>query len=179
VHWGFEVMTDDGIKYQRKEIAKAQLSTAASLFLKGMDLSSVITLAGAASNILTQLVRNAGKVPFIDYARDVYTHLEKAKTPSRQSYNHHIDKLLGVSAHKHMGEKCHITVTLDLEKCAPYALTRAIADYVTLYGQDDDFVKAFLSWSWRNQRDEVMEICKSMPDKFKKMMRGDNDSKSS
>lgn len=172
-------MTDKKNKYHRKEIAKSQLKTAVSLFLNNIDLSSVITLAGAASNILSQLVRIAGETPFIDYAREIYEHHNKGNIPPREKYNHYIDQTLGISVHKHMSDKCPKTVSIDLDKCAPYALTRAIIDYVTLYGQDEIFIKAFLSWSWKNQRDEVMEACKNMPEKFKVNMRINDDNKNS
>ena len=95
-------MTDKKTIYHIEKIAESQLKTAISLFLKKIDLSSVITLAGASSNILTQLVRNAGEKPFIDYACEVYVHHNKGNTPPREKYNHHIDKMLGISAHKHM-----------------------------------------------------------------------------
>lgn len=55
-------------KYHRSELAKQQLKTAVALFLNEKDLSSVITLSAASSTILSQLVRNSGKEPFIDYA---------------------------------------------------------------------------------------------------------------
>ena len=167
------------MKIHRKEIASAQLQTAISLFLHNVDLSSAITLAGAASNILTQLVRNEGKTPFIDFAREVYEDKNKGKIPPREKYNHHIDKWLGVSVHKHMSDKCPKTISFDLEKCTPYVITRAISDYVTLYGQEENFIKAFLQWSYRHQKDEVMEACKDMPEKFKKHLRKSNDGKSS
>jgi hypothetical protein len=167
------------MKIHRKEIAKAQLQTAISLFLNRIDLSSAITLAGAASNILTQLVRNEGKTPFIDFAREVYEHTNKGKKPPKEKYSHYIDRLLGVSAHKHMDNKCPRTISLDLEKCAPYAITRAVADYVILYGEEENFIKAFLHWSWKHQKDEVMEACKDMPEKFKKQLRKVDDRKNS
>lgn len=159
------------MKIHRKKIASAQLQTAIDLFLHNVDLSSAITLAGAASNILNQLVRNDGKTPFIDYARKVYEYKNKGKIPPREKYNHHIDKLLGVSVHKHMSDKCPETILLDLEKCAPYAITRAVCDYVSLYGQEKNFIKTFLHWSYKHQKDEVMEACKDMPEKFKKQWR--------
>lgn len=88
-------------KFHKKEIAAAQLETAVRLFLNHKDLSSVITLAGAASNILSQLVKNAGKEPFVEYACRVCNY-HSGKTPPRQKYNHHIDKILGISTHKQM-----------------------------------------------------------------------------
>jgi hypothetical protein len=41
-------------------------------------------------------------------------------------------------------------VELDLEKQAVDALARAITDYVTLNGQDEPFIRAYLQWSWIN-----------------------------
>ncbi len=166
-------------KFHRKEIARSQLQTAISLFLNNVDLSSAITLAGAASNILNQLVRNAGETPFIDFACEVYEFHNKGQTPPREKYNHYMDKLLGISAHKHMSSKCPLTISIDLEKCAPYALTKAVADYITLYGQQESFIKAFLSWSYKHQRDEVMEVCKNIPEKFMKEIRKKHGSKKS
>lgn len=136
-------------KFHKSEIARLQLETAVDIFLRGLDRSSVITLAGAASGILDALVKRAGKEPFVDYARRVYRELE-GNTPKRKSYAHHIDKRLGVIAHKHLSKDDSETVELDLEKQASDALARAIADYVTLNGQDEPFIRAYLQWAWIN-----------------------------
>lgn len=136
-------------RYHKRDIARWQLKTAVCLFLLERDFSSVITLAGASGNILDRLVRNERKEAFVDYARRVCR--EKAGyIPKRQSYSHHIDMKLGIIAHKHMGENDPETVDLDLDKMAFDALTRALADYITLNGQEEPFVKAFLGWAWKN-----------------------------
>lgn len=161
-------MTDKEVKYHRKEIATAQLKTAVILFLNSMDLSSVITLAGAAGNILSQLARNAGKEPFIDYACKVHNHF-KGSTPARIKYNHYIDRYLGISVHKHMSNSCPETVNLDLKQCAEDALVRAISDYVALYGQGEGFVRSFLNWAWHNKDGKkAMEKYKDIPEVLKK-----------
>ncbi|STX37484.1 hypothetical protein [Legionella feeleii] len=155
-------------KYHKKEIATEQLKTAITLFLSNKDLSSVITLAGASANILYQLVRNSGQEPFLDYACRVHNFLQ-GSTPAREKYNHHIEKNLGISFHKHMSASCPATATLDLEQCAIDALTRAIADYITLYGQNEDLIKKFLHWFWLQKNGpKLMEIFKDMPKKFSK-----------
>lgn len=136
-------------RFHKSEIAKQQLQTAVGIFLNGLDYSSVITLAGAASGILDTLVKRAGKEPFVDYARRFYREIE-GYTPKRKSYSHHIDKRLGVIAHKHLAKDDPETIELDLEKQAADALARAIADYVTLNGQDEPFIKAYLQWAWVN-----------------------------
>jgi hypothetical protein len=153
-------------RYHKKDIARWQLETAVRLFLLGRDRSSVITLAGAAGNILDRLVRNAEKENFVDYARRVYREMA-GYTPKRPSYSHHIDMKLGIVAHKHMGETDPETLDLDLEKMAFDALSRALADYIKLNGQEEPFVKAFLSWAWTNTggkalMDEYMKVSKKL-----------------
>lgn len=155
-------------EYHRKEIVREQIETAVFLFLNGKDLSSVITLSGAATNILEQLIRNVGKEPFVDYACKVHKRYALT-TPPRKKYNHHINVTLGVIAHKHMSPKCSERIFLDLERCAFDALIRAICDYALLYGQEESFVKDFLIWSYRNKNGaKLMEAYKGLPEKIKR-----------
>lgn len=135
--------------------------------MRGLDRSSVVTLAGAASGILDTLVKRAGKEPFVDYARRVHEGLV-GRTPKRKSYSHHIEKKLGIIAHKHLSEDDAETVDLDLEKLAVDALGRAISDYVSLNGQNEPFVRAFLGWAWKNtDGPALMERFKAVPEKLK------------
>jgi fibrillarin-like rRNA methylase len=76
-------MSNNENKYHRKEIATQQLETAIWLFLNNKDLSSVITLAGAAGTILSQLVKNAGHEPFVDYACKIYNKVMKTTPPRK------------------------------------------------------------------------------------------------
>ncbi|MGE3480457.1 MAG: hypothetical protein AB7K73_03485 [Gammaproteobacteria bacterium] len=154
-------------RFHKSEIAKRQLQTAVLIFLHGLDMSSVVTLAGAASGILDTLVKRAGKEPFVDYARRVHREVV-GKTPKRQSYAHHIEKRLGVTAHKHLAKDEPEIVDLDLEKQAADALSRAITDYVKLNGQDEPFVKAYLQWAWTNTDGPAqMKKFKSVPMKMR------------
>jgi hypothetical protein len=133
--------------FHKSDIARSQLETAVDIFFRGLSYHSVITLAGAASGILNGLVHAAGKETFVDYARRVHAEL-RGQTPKRASYAHHIEKSLGISAHKHLFETDTGAVELDVEHLAANALARAIADYVMLYGQEEPFVKAYLQWAW-------------------------------
>ncbi|WP_343548983.1 hypothetical protein [Ralstonia sp.] len=133
--------------FHKRDIARSQLETAVDIFLRGLSFHSVITLAGAASGILNGLVHAAGKETFVDYARRIHHDL-RGFMPKREAYAHHIEKTLGISAHKHLYESDTDTVELDLERLAADAVARAMADYVTLYGQDEPFVKAYLQWAW-------------------------------
>jgi hypothetical protein len=80
-------------KYHKRQIATDQLKTAIWLFLHGRDSASVITLAGAASAILHQLVPNEGKTPFIDFARNVH-HAFGGHMVPRAKYQQHINDTL-------------------------------------------------------------------------------------
>jgi hypothetical protein len=154
-------------RYHKRNIAKSQLQTAVALFLSGRGRSSVITLAGAAGAILDRLVRNEGKEPFVDYACRIHREMA-GYMPKRQSYSHHIDKQLGIIAHKHMGQQDSETIDLNLEKMACNALERAVADYVTLNGQEEGFIKAFLQWSWEHKDGPaLMEAFKEVPAKLR------------
>lgn len=157
------------MKYHRSELAKRQLRTAVALFLNDQDLSSVITLSSASSNILSQLVRNSGKEPFIDYACRVHDAFN-GSTPKRKSYKNFIDNAFGVNVHKHMSSSCPKTCVLDLHKCAVNLLTMSIADYISLYGQEEDFVSSYLIWAWRREDGaRIIELYNDMPDKLKKI----------
>lgn len=136
--------------YNKKDIAKEQLRTAIVIFLKGLSYPSVITLAGASGSILHQLVLNRGKTPFVDFARDVKVKLT-GENIKRQKYKSFLNNHLGINHLKHMSNECSETVEIDLEESAYRALVVAVNDYIVLNGQDDDFIKAFLKWSWVNK----------------------------
>lgn len=155
------------IKYPKEEIAARQLETAILMFLNGRDRFSVITLAGAASNILSQLVRNRGSEPFIDYSRRVFDAV-RGYTPPREKYKKHINDMLGINYLKHHSAGDAIHIELDEEKAAEDAITKALADYIKIRGQEELFVKAFLSWSWqKNNGKKMMEAYKNRPAKLK------------
>jgi hypothetical protein len=50
-------------RYAKKDIALAQIETALRLYFEGEELFSVVTLAGAAEEILGQLLRAKGTGP--------------------------------------------------------------------------------------------------------------------
>lgn len=160
-------MNDSSKKYHKKDIAAAQLKTAIEMLLKNKYLSGAVTLSSAAGTILSQLARNAGEESFIDYACRIYTHINKGQTPPREKYNYHIEKTLGVPPHKHMSDSDSETVELDIFKCAEDGITRAVSDYVALYGQEETFIKNFLQWTWNNRDGKkLMEELKDVPMKL-------------
>lgn len=161
-------MKDITFKIHKREIAKSQLETAIVLFLNKTDYSSVITLSGAAGNILMQLVLNEGKRPFVDLGRDIANHYQ-GELLSRSTYKNRMQKLFGISHLKHMSETCDEVLELDLEDCAIKSLISTVHDYTTLFGQDEPFIKAFLNWCWINKDGPgAMEFFNKLPGKFKK-----------
>jgi hypothetical protein len=59
-------------------------------------------------------------------------------------------------------------IELDVEDLARRALSRAIVEYSTLYGQEEPFVKTFLQWSWVTQDGpEVMKKYAEVPPKMR------------
>jgi len=154
-------------KYRREDIASKQLETAVSMFLSGRDCFSVITLAGAASNILSQLVRNQGEEPFIDFSRRVHDALI-GFTPPRTKYRKYINERLGINALKHHSPGNATHIDLDEEKAAEDAITKAIADYIKIKGKEEPFVRAFFSWAWKNKDGQkIMKDYENRPTKLK------------
>jgi hypothetical protein len=154
-------------RVHKREIARHQLDVAVRLYINAKDRSSVITLANAAAGILDRLVQNDNKEAFVDYARRFFRELG-GYTPKRQSYLHHIAQKVGAIVHKHLGQNEPNTVELDLEKMAYDSIARAMADYISLYGQKEPFVVAFLSHAWHNTDQEaLMKEFEALPEKLR------------
>jgi hypothetical protein len=157
------------VRYRRLDLAARKLETAVWLFFEGCDRFSVITLAGAASGILTQLVLDAGKQPFADYGRLLakeYTGTE----PKRGRYIRDVNVRLGIDLIKHHSASDPPTIALDENRAAEDAITRALSDYVELCGQEAPFVKAFLQYTWVTRNGpEVMKAYDAEPDRVKRL----------
>ena len=151
--------------YQKSQIATEQLKTAIFLFLNARDPSSVITLAGAASTILERLLRNQKTTtPFVDFACDVAA-AGKYRTPGRSKYSRYINDRIGINDHKHMSSDSPDTLEIDLMQSAEDSITKAVADYVPLFGEGHDFIRAYLQWVWVNKNGQqiVEEYKKHVP----------------
>jgi hypothetical protein len=168
-------MPEQKQQYLRIDLAARQLETAVWMFLEGKDRFSVITLAGAATGILTQLVINAGKQPFADFGRlIVKEHL--GKLPTRTKYTRHVNLMLGIDLLKHHAPNDALTIELDEEKAAESAVTRAMIDYVELRGDDFPFVRAFFNWLWINRNGpELVTQFNSLPRRLKKLRKKNGD----
>lgn len=133
-------------RYSKKFVARSQVGTALWLFLDDRDRSSVITLAGAASGLLEELVRREGKESLIDYSCRLHGAIA-GKTPKRAALRHHADKHLGIIAHKHLGPHEPSTVALDLERMAADALGRAVIDLMVIADPADPIVQNYFAWA--------------------------------
>jgi hypothetical protein len=128
--------------YQRIDLAVNQLETAVQLFICGHDRFSVITLAGAAHAVLSQLVKNSGGKSFVEVL--VEEAGDEKLSPSKMGT--HVNNVLFINALKHMDKGDDGSVVMDVEECALASILIAIANFVTLRGRGTDFVEAFFAW---------------------------------
>jgi hypothetical protein len=133
--------------YDKLAIARLQLETALQLFRDGKDLFSVITLAGAAEEILGNLLKEQGQ-------GNAYEALEGA---AAAMYRHMFGEEVGAkqfakranrarNALKHHDPGHPRTVTLDLLEEATDMLDRAVANYWRLEHNTIPGMDAFASY---------------------------------
>lgn len=139
--------------YQRIDLAANQLETAIGLFISGHDRFSVITLAGAADGILSQLVINEEAENFIEFALKK----DDDKTLTSSKLGAQVNDILRINELKHMDEEDDGYVVMEFEECALAAILKAIANFVILRGHVD-FVKAFLAWVKLNLDPQIYNI---------------------
>ena len=136
-------------KYSKLELAESQLKTAIGLFISGQDKFSVITLAGAADVILSQLVTIEGKNNFskICLGDDSI----QANNLNYKEYGKQINDTLYINALKHYDEGESEFVEIDTETCAIAAILKAIVNLKILDVGDRDFIQAFMVWMHLNK----------------------------
>jgi hypothetical protein len=140
--------------YQRLDLAANQLETAVRFFIGGHDKFSVITLAGAAHAVLSQLVKNQGEKTFIEVLiEDVE---DEKHSPSTMGT--HVNNVLFINALKHMDKDDDGSVVMDVEQCALASILIAVANFVTLRGRGTDFVEAFFAWAKLNLDPAIYDI---------------------
>ncbi|QQG36637.1 MAG: hypothetical protein HYS17_02355 [Micavibrio aeruginosavorus] len=146
--------------FEKSELAKDQLRTAIWLFLNRIDFASAITLAGAAGNILHALVEHQNKQPTLEYGRLLCSKLI-GHVPGRSKYLKNFGDLTGINRLKHMSAECPDTIEIDLEKCAETAITRAVLDFIKLYGdaeaRSNPAVNSFMQWLWVLHGERMMK----------------------
>jgi hypothetical protein len=132
--------------YAKQSIALAQLETALRLFRTGDELISVITLAGAAEEILGKLVRKRGQDNSLDSLK------KTAAAIHERLFSERIDtSVIADRANRARNALKHLTaggdpVSLDLREEAVDILNRAVDDYwileTNLTAAMDSFLRA-------------------------------------
>jgi hypothetical protein len=140
--------------YQRIDLTVNQLETAIGLFVSGHDRFSVITLAGAADGILSQLVNNKGEETFTE----ILVKEDDDQTMTRGKMGNHVNNLLLINSIKHMDKGEDGYVVMDIEQCALATILKAMANFMTLRGNEVDFVKAFLTWVKLNLDPKIYNV---------------------
>jgi len=120
-------------KYSKQEIAQRQIETALELFFVSGDLFSVITLAGAAEEILGQLNElRKGEQGLAEKLASLFEILrpagKKTEDPDRTSRF-----------------EAETVIHMDARHEAVFLLGRAIEEYVTLTGEPTPLMLKFLS----------------------------------
>ena len=114
------------------DIARAQLDTAIQFYLDKSNLISAITLAGAAEEILGNLVKQQDKSNALEDEIDVICYIHKeihGNDPNRKEY---VDVRNGIrNEFKHLCSGKPLDVNLDFE--AGKLIDRAINNYQKLF----------------------------------------------
>lgn len=117
-HTGYDMNIE---KFHKQEIAARQLQTALRLFFAGGDVFSVITLAGAAEEILAGLLEQK-RAPEKGGFRSVLQLLRPAKRG--------VEDGLGGNWHE-----TDLYVHMDARQEARFLLEKAIDGYLELFGE--------------------------------------------
>lgn len=116
--------------FDKVAIARSQLETALQLFRDGKDLFSVITLAGAAEEILGNLLNERGQDNALRAlqraAADMYRHLFGEEAGAKQ-FAQRANRARNALKHHDPGQPR--TVTLDPLEEATDMLDRAVSNY--------------------------------------------------
>lgn len=131
--------------YKLFNLAENQLKTAVMLFITGGDKFSVITLAGAADVIFSELVVKTGKENFTE----IILKKENDKR-KRQEVGREINDTLCINALKHFDPDEDEYVSLDTEGCALGAILKALANYNVLEEKNEALIIGFHSWIQAN-----------------------------
>lgn len=115
--------------YDKRDIALTQLESALRLFREGDDYFSVLTLAGAAEEILGKLLSSSGRQNALDDLTSgsvlVYKHLFGEEAGAKE-FAIRANRARNASKHLKAGGP---TITLDIRYEAKSMLNRAIDNY--------------------------------------------------
>ena len=130
--------------YYRRDLALAQLETALSLYVERKDLSSVITLAGAADEVFGKMLYDAGDESSLNSLKKavaaIHMHLYGEPGDPIQIANR---ANLAKNSLKHWDQGDSEIIKLDLNVEACDMLNRAIDNYWNLEQKLSPAMEAF------------------------------------
>lgn len=120
------------------------------LFITGRDRFSVITLAGAADVILTQLVIKSGSKPFTADLLAKYI-TEGGQAETLHYHGKKINDMLYINHCKHLddGEDGFVEFE-NVDEAALAGILKAVVNYIRVEGHQKDLVQAFMLWAKDN-----------------------------
>jgi hypothetical protein len=142
----------------KKELARSQLNVALRLYMAGEEYPSVITLAGAAEEILGKVVSELGLKPALKRALGEL--LEAHRTIWGQEAKETDYAQLRTRARNEMKHRCSgADVSLDYEKESAQLISRALENYLLCFGsphpEQQQFTKKRVS-SWRTKQNAAV-----------------------
>lgn len=132
--------------HSKLDIAREQLRTAVMLYCSGRDRFSAITLAGAADVILSQLLLSEGKENFSDFLMKKEADAT-GSMPKRAAHGKAINDMLMINAMKHMDPGDDDYLDMDVRISGLATVSKAVANYVKLCGDNSDFVEVLRCWA--------------------------------
>ena len=117
------------MEISKLDIAKRQLDVAAYLYVEGGDYLAVVTLAGAAEEILGSLLRRTGREAMIDHLVEMDRELTGGR--SFKILNDEVNRARNTL--KHAREQTEDSVVIEPGE-ATAMLARALANYKMLTG---------------------------------------------
>ncbi|HEY9397035.1 MAG TPA: hypothetical protein VIQ28_05370 [Burkholderiales bacterium] len=129
-----------------QDIALAQLEKALRLYVRDEDLICVVTLAGAAEEILGKLARVEGKTPSLErrvaHKMEMFSAIfPNTPIPPKKAFVSLSNQ--GRDAMKHLTTTDPITI--DIEEKSGRLLARAVENYVLLFGSETPLMRRFQS----------------------------------
>ncbi|MCY0852518.1 hypothetical protein [Cupriavidus sp. D39] len=136
--------------YHRIDLAIEQLATAIRLFLDHDAFAAVITLAGAAEEVLGCEVVRRGQQRVLDSNFDQYEQVHRLLHRSPLKKKDYIREANSTrDALKHFGDPSESQVTVDLEETACWMLVRACENASRL-GLEVPGFQAFDDWFYEH-----------------------------
>jgi hypothetical protein len=133
--------------YQKVEVARRQLDTAIRLFFEGREYFSVVTLAGAAEEVLGKEVEHRGWTSTIRNITEIGARISAAFDNPPSTAKEIRDRANYARNHlKHYSDPDASTITVDIRRQAIDMLARAFDNASMLDGAWSDDMYRYNDW---------------------------------